>query len=214
MSEAIKLAYNQWASSYDSNQNRTRDLEAIALRELLQKMTFKQALELGCGTGKNSVWLSERVEKLIAVDFSDDMLALARAKVKAKNCVFVQANLMEDWNFASGLKFDLLSFSLVLEHLEDLNLLFQKASKVVAAGGIIYVGELHPFKQYAGTKARFDSEEGVKELTCFTHSISEFIDAADAAGFSFLRLKEYFDADSPGSLPRILGLVFQKNADA
>ena len=53
----IREAYNHWSAQYDTNMNPTRDLEGVALREMLADLSFKQVLEIGCGTGKNTAWL-------------------------------------------------------------------------------------------------------------------------------------------------------------
>ena len=53
-------AYNKWSEQYDTNINRTRDLEAVALRKTLSVIPFKRCLEIGCGTGKNTEWLVNR----------------------------------------------------------------------------------------------------------------------------------------------------------
>jgi len=50
----VKEAYKQWAKQYDTDQNKTRDLEALSLRETLKEINFKNGLEIGCGTGKNT----------------------------------------------------------------------------------------------------------------------------------------------------------------
>jgi ubiquinone/menaquinone biosynthesis C-methylase UbiE len=54
---SIEKAYDFWANQYDTNQNRTRDLDKISTIETLSKYDFKSVLELGCGTGKNTKWL-------------------------------------------------------------------------------------------------------------------------------------------------------------
>ena len=38
-------------------------------------------MELGCGTGKNTVWLAGRARALVALDFSDGMLTRARERL-------------------------------------------------------------------------------------------------------------------------------------
>jgi len=53
-------AYNSWASQYDTDENKTRDLEAKALREVFSIISFNTVLEIGCGTGKNSEWLLQK----------------------------------------------------------------------------------------------------------------------------------------------------------
>jgi hypothetical protein len=36
----VQQAYNTWASQYDTNSNKTRDLKAIALRKTLADISF------------------------------------------------------------------------------------------------------------------------------------------------------------------------------
>lgn len=66
----IRQAYNQWAVLYDFNQNKTRDLEAISLRSLVNGIYFENCLEIGRGTGKNTRWLITRAKHVKAVDLS------------------------------------------------------------------------------------------------------------------------------------------------
>ncbi|HNQ00381.1 MAG TPA: class I SAM-dependent methyltransferase, partial [Bacteroidia bacterium] len=142
----IQSAYNQWAEQYDSNKNRTRDLEATALRKSLGNFSFRNCLEIGCGTGKNTVWLEQRVEKMLAVDLSSDMLKKAAMKIQKPHVHFAQADILKDWQFAGNEKFDLVVFSLVLEHIENLDRVFEKLALVTSNNALIYIGELHPFK--------------------------------------------------------------------
>lgn len=205
----VKEAYNSWAEQYDTNLNKTRDLEAICLRNTLASIPFTYCLEIGCGTGKNTEWLVTKATALTSVDFSAEMLAKAKEKIKATNVQFHQADITHDWDFVSN-TYDLATFSLVLEHIEDLNTIFQKLSGAITPGGYIYIGELHPFKQYAGSKARFDTQEGQQVVTCYTHNISDFTHAAKAHGFAIADINEYFDQDDRTNIPRILVLLLKK----
>jgi len=54
----VQQAYSQWAQQYDTNDNKTRDLEGKALRECLAGMQANYCLEIGSGTGKNTLWLA------------------------------------------------------------------------------------------------------------------------------------------------------------
>jgi ubiquinone/menaquinone biosynthesis C-methylase UbiE len=206
----VKEAYNTWADQYDKIENKTRDLEAISLRTTLADIDFNECLEIGCGTGKNTEWLITKANKIIAVDFSDEMLAKAKAKINAEKVQFIQADITKEWSFINR-QFDMIIFSLVLEHIEDLNAIFKKLSKAVKDNGYVYVGELHPFKQYNGTKARFETNEGLKIVTCFNHNISDFTMAAMQNGFEIISLQEYFDDNDRTTIPRILTLFFRKN---
>lgn len=206
---SIREAYNNWAILYDTNQNKTRDLEGLALRTVLDDISFERSLEIGCGTGKNTSWLAERAKRHTAVDFSEEMLAKAKAKNKGSQVDFKQADITEPWLFTDG-KYDLIGFSLILEHIENLDHIFKEIVKIMDAGGYVYIGELHPFKQYSGSGARFDTAEGQQAVTCFTHHISEFTTLAKKYGFEIITLNEYFDDDQSGTLPRILNLLLRK----
>ncbi len=205
----VKQAYNIWADQYDSNSNKTRDLEAISLRTTLADVSFDNCLEIGCGTGKNTEWLVGKAKQVTAVDFSDEMLAKAKGKIKADNVQFVQADITENWAFVHK-QYDLVTFSLVLEHIENLEDIFKKLSNVIARNGYVYIGELHPFKQYTGTKARFDTAEGQQIVTCFNHNISDFTVAAKDNGFEIVDIAEYFDDNDRTGLPRILTLLLRR----
>lgn len=77
-------------------------------------------------------------------------------------------------------------------------------------GGLLYLGELHPFKQYQGSKARFDTGAGVFELECFVHHVSDYFKAAHHNRLSCIKLNEWFDEDDHTRLPRLLTMVFEK----
>ncbi len=110
-------AYNNWAETYDSVENKTRDLEANAIRSVLKDTQANRILEIGCGTGKNTAWLVKKCDQLIAVDFSKEMLQVAQQKIKNNKIIFAEADITKPWTFGSA---DLITCSLVLEHIEDL----------------------------------------------------------------------------------------------
>ena len=205
----LRESYNDWSAQYDTNVNPTRDLEAVVLREVLKEVSFKRVLEIGCGTGKNTAWLVNRAEAVTAVDFSEKMLAKAKMKITSKKIRFVQADILDVWDFTEN-KYDLIVFSLVLEHIEDLNLVFEKVVAVTRTGSYVYIGELHPFKQYLGSKARFETEAGMQVLTCFEHHISDFLRAAFCSDFELIALNEHFDNEDSSKPPRILSILFRK----
>jgi predicted TPR repeat methyltransferase len=202
-------AYDQWAASYNEGQNLTRDLELKAKKEVLKNIQFSKVLELGCGTGKNTEWLFPLAEKIVAVDFSENMLLKAAERVKSKKVQFIQANINQPWTFLKE-PVNLISCSLVLEHIESLQPIFEKASQSLISGGYFYIGELHPFKQYAGSKARFVKENETIILDCYTHSLSEYIQLALATTFSLVQINEWMDENEEQKIPRILTLLFKK----
>jgi ubiquinone/menaquinone biosynthesis C-methylase UbiE len=205
----VTQAYNHWAHQYDTNENKTRDLEAVALREVLSGVEFDNCLEMGCGTGKNTEWLETKAKHVTGVDLSEEMLNKAKQKITSEKVRFLHANMNSNKEYSDRM-YDLITFSLVLEHVEDIDPALQKVSKVLNTGGYIYIGELHPFKQYTGSKARFETENGTQIVPCFNHHISDFTGWAKKNGFEIKEVKEFFDDGDRNTVPRILSLLLKK----
>ena len=206
----IKEAYKEWSNQYDTNENKTRDLEAVALRAVLSKIDINKVLEFGCGTGKNTVWFEQNAKEILSADFSEAMIAKAAEKINSPKVQFTVADINEPWDFSKE-KYDLVSFSLVLEHIQNIEAVFNKINQVTESGAFVYIGELHPFKQYAGSKARYTAPEGEQIVTCYTHNMSDFITAANKYNFSLMDLEEWFDNNDRSQIPRILTLLFKKH---
>ncbi len=204
----VQQAYNAWSETYDTVENKTRDLEARALRESISGENL-EILEIGCGTGKNTEFLQTKAGHLTAADFSAEMLAIAKSKITGETVEFRQFDLRESWDFGEN-SFDLITCSLALEHIENIDFVFSEASRVLRVGGKFYFGELHPFKQYQGSKARFETGVGVFELECFTHHVSEFFSAAKNNNFEVAELNEWFDDDDKAQIPRLLTMLLVK----
>lgn len=203
----VEEAYKHWANQYDTNLNKTRDLEARSLRENLNEIQFQNCLEIGCGTGKNTEWLITKGEDILSIDLSEEMLQIAKQKISNENVTFLKFDINNEWNFTNQ-KFDLIVCSLVLEHIENIERIFQLMNQHLLPGGTIYIGEFHPFKQYSGSKPRFENENGEQEVSTFVHNVSEYAQLAKANNLKLIDINEYFDDDN--SLPRILSLILKK----
>ena len=153
----------------------------------------------------------EKAKSLVAADFSEEMLMKAKEKITAPNVVFHPMDMRQKWAFENG-TFDLITCSLALEHIENIGFVFQEVQRVLKPNGRFYFGEFHPFKQYQGSKARFDTENGVFELECFVHHVSDFFQAGIQNGLTCVDTKEWFDEDDRTTIPRILTMVFEKKS--
>ena len=205
----IQTAYNEWSESYDAHQNLTRDLDARVLREIFVNQKFDSILETGCGTGKNTVFLAQIGQRVHALDFSQGMIEKAKAKVQAENVRFETADLTKRWQCEDS-AYDLIVCCLVLEHIANLNHIFSETARTLTQGGKFFINELHPFKQYQGTKARFEKGTTIIEVDVFVHHISDFIHAAEGNGLKLERFDEYWHADNQGKPPRLISLLFEK----
>ena len=205
----IQNAYNEWSGIYDSNENLTRDLDRKVTRETLASQVFDSILELGCGTGKNTEFLVQIGANVHALDFSEGMLEKAKQKVKAGNIRFSMADLTKRWPCEDG-TYDLIVCNLVLEHIDDFGHIFSEAARTLQPNGKFFINELHPFKQYKGTKARFERGTEIIELEVFIHHISDFTNAAATNGMILVRLNEFWHEQDGNKPPRLISFMFQK----
>lgn len=205
----IEDAYDEWSEIYDTNQNLTRDLDAAILRATFAGRHFESILEIGCGTGKNTEFLAQIGTRVDALDFSEGMILKAKEKVQAANVRFQMADLTKRWPCEDS-TYDLIVCCLVLEHIADLAHIFAESARTLREGGRFFVSELHPFKQYAGTKARFERGAKIVEVDAFVHHISDFTNAATNNELKLIALKEHWHTQDDGKPPRIVSFVFQK----
>jgi malonyl-CoA O-methyltransferase len=166
-------------------------------------------MELGCGTGKNTALLAGIARNILALDFSPGMLRQAKAKIDSGNVLFVVADLTKPWPCRSE-SCELIVCNLVLEHVEDLVPVFAQASQVLTAGGRFFISELHPFRQYQGKQALFQSDEGTVAIRAFVHHLSDFIDAAEKNGLLFKTMKEWWHEEDQNNVPRLVSFTFEK----
>ncbi len=206
----IAAAYDRWSAQYDHDRNPTRDLDAIVLPRVLGALRPRATLETGCGTGKNTGFLASISQSVLAVDFSAGMLARAAGRELPQHVRFAEADLLQRWP-VDDRSIDLVSCSLVLEHLRDLAPYFHEAARVLATGGHLWVCELHPYKQYAGSQARFaDASGDTVKVDAFTHHLSDFTAAATSAGLRLQRLDEWWHPDETAAMPRLISFLFQR----
>ena len=205
----IRQAYDEWAEIYDSNENPTRDVNYRAIREEKLELSGKKVLEIGCGTGINTVYLAQKAQRVVGVDFSDQMLAKAHQQISQDNITFIQADITNPWSFKDE-SFDLVVGNLVLEHIQRLGHVFEETYRVLLPGGKYYFAELHPYQQLGQSQAKFVSQQTGEEVLvdAFMHSVSEYINTALSVGFTLNKMHEYHKKGE--KIPRLLTLLFEK----
>ncbi len=205
----IQQAYTDWSATYDQDQNLTRDLDEIVTRATLASLHSNSTIEIGCGTGKNTALLARISQHVTAMDFSEGMIEKARERLSVDNVSFIGADISKPWQFGDG-SFELIVCNLVLEHIADLSFVFAEAARVLRKGGWFFVSELHPFRQYQGTQARFERNGKRTQIPAFVHHISDFIAAGEANKLSLAGMKEWWHCEDQNKPPRIVSFMFHK----
>lgn len=200
-SDEIVAAYDRWAATYDTDENRTRDLDAQVVQGWLPDLHGRDVFEFGAGTGKNTVVVAAVARSLTSVDVSPGMLTRAQARPGTSSVRFVQLAPDDDWPVAPS-SVDVVMTNLVLEHLPAVAAFVERAAGAVRPGGLVLVSELHPERQRRGSRAR-----GADDVTppCFLHPIEEYVAAAHDTGLVIEHCDQPVELDAaPDAPPRLV----------
>jgi SAM-dependent methyltransferase len=183
-----RTGYGAWAPTYEGTVLDAMDVELLdALTELHPAGAV--VADLGCGSGRTGAWLRAHGAAAIdGVDVTPEMLELARARA-------VFRTLTEADVAATGLPsgaYDLVTTSLVDEHLDDLRPLYAEAARLLRPGGTYVIVGLHPhFIMASGMPTHFDDAAGEPvAIVTHVHQLSDQVAAGHAAGLRLAELRE------------------------
>lgn len=194
---STREGYDQWSAVYDTDGNPLIALEEPRVAELLGEVRGLSVCDIGCGTGRHAVRLAAAGARVTAVDFSEGMLAQARAKAGSGMVNFVRHDIGTRLPLADG-AFDRVICCLVVDHVRDLDHLFSEMGRVCAASGRIVVSSMHPAMMLQGVQARFnDPATGEKVYPeSVPNQLSDYVMAALRAGLRIDHLSEHMIDES------------------
>lgn len=147
----IKEFYRLQASLYDATRWLTLHGRRAAVRAL-DIGAHHDILEIGCGTGLNFPMLAERVDHprmIVGVDFSPDMLAVARRRVLVggwKNIDVIEADAS---HLALGRRFDRVLFAYSASMMPAWKEALARAREHLTPGGRITVLDFGDFRGWS-----------------------------------------------------------------
>ena len=179
-SKTNKYNYDAWSDSYDKKQNPTVAIDDLYFPTFYENWKDNKVLKIGCGTGRHTVRLVKQGNTVVGLDISAGMLK--KAKEKVPSVTFIHSDFMDhQFNESS---FDNILMSLVLEHIDDIDLFFKRVHLILKKGGKILISELHPDRAKGGSFAKFKSTDGKQiNLSSKYHSEQQIMQAAERAGF-------------------------------
>ena len=193
-------AYDRWAPTYDKPNPLVALDQAVLSRHLDTvgtNLDGLRALDLGCGTGRNSHMLRNLGAKVTAVDFSTRMLDVGISKTNASDIRFVTHDLTEPLPLPDA-SHDVVVCTLVLEHIEHLLPVFREMRRVCSPAGWVYVSDVHPVMRMRGGQAQFSDRVRGEEVRPHGrgHQISEYVMSILQAGLCIVEMDEQFGTEA------------------
>lgn len=185
----VRSGYGEWAATYEETVDDAMDIELLDGLRVVDWSAARHAVDLGCGTGRTGAWLRERgVGAVDGVDVTPAMLARARERG-------IYERLVEADVTATGLPagaYDLVTTSLVDEHLSELAPLYSEAFRLAAPGASYALAGIHPqFLMTAGIPTHFDRPDGEGvAIDTHLHLLSDHVSEGLAAGWTLVEMRE------------------------
>jgi len=185
----VRTGYGEWVATYERIVEDAMDIALLDALTTPPWQALRSAADLGCGTGRTGAWLRQHgVGEIDGVDLTPEMLALARSKGVYRRLVAADLG-------ATGLEsaaYDLVTVSLVDEHLPDLRPLYAEAWRLAKLGGFFVLVGYHPhFIMVSGMPTHYTSGSGEPvAIDTHVHLLSDHITTALNAGWALAEMKE------------------------
>ncbi len=188
---SVNEGYNRWAEFYDADDIPLHLLEEPLVDAALGDITKLRILDVGCGTGRETLRLAKTGAVMIGIDQSEGMLSQAKKKVATESVTFIQADADKRFPFESY-SFDRVVSFLALEHFTDLKFTFSECRRVCLRDGFIFLTAMHPAMTLKGVQARYTDKFGQKCYPkSFPYQISDYLNAATDAGLRLFKISEH-----------------------
>ncbi len=200
----LKAGYDLWATIYDEELNPLVVLEEPVVRSWIERPAGLHVADVGCGTGRHTLWLADAGANVDAYDASCGMMGKARAKLTERSVRFVEHELPAPLPVADD-TYDLVLLALVADHLADLGAVQRELYRVLRPAGQLMVTVLHPAMNLLGLTARFSHPEDGREVrvAAFEHTYADYVMSAVRAGLVIEELVEQkVDAALVAKAPR------------
>jgi SAM-dependent methyltransferase len=133
----VAEGYRAWAGRYDQPGNGLIDTEQPVVRNILDGLPRGRALDAACGTGRHAEYLVSLGYRVIGVDGSPQMLAVARAKLP--DTEFREGDL--DRLPVPDQHVDVVVCGLAMNHVLDLAPVLAEFARVLRPGGHLVISD-------------------------------------------------------------------------
>jgi len=137
--------------------------------------------DTACGTGKYTIEFHKKGADVIGIDFSKQMLEVARNKYPAIK--FYQIDLEKKLSFRNQ-QFDKVNCAQTLKHLRNIKPTLKEFFRVLRKDGILVFSVTHPEMDWGGFEMKDRPDFVLSENSdIFHHQFKDYFNAINQAGF-------------------------------
>lgn len=198
-------AYDLWSEVYDTDGNFLQALDTIEMRELLPRALqalpstgpFK-AVDLGCGTGRNTLQLLEypQTHEIVGLELSPKMMEIAKSACETRLAESSETRTLtfETYDMivsrcippASAKAAGLVVSTLVLEHVPS-DVFFETCANLLRPGGVLLCTNMHAGMGKVSQAGFVDPKTGDKiRPVSYAHTVDEVVRSAKKAGLELV----------------------------
>lgn len=214
----LQDGYARWSATYDQERNGLIEAEEPRVAALAEQIgPVRVALDVATGTGRFALRWARAGATVVALDQSDAMLAVARAKAQAEGLpiTFTMHPIEAPLPFPSD-AFDLVSCGLALCHVAELAGVVREMGRVLRPGGHLLLTDFHPEAVARGWRTEFAQEDALYYLPTVGHTRHQYLEAVQAAGCAVLHVEDLLLRAAPrDSFPAHLDVdrLFRESGD-
>lgn len=173
-----KNVFEQMAKRYDTEER--IELAKIISTEVRKKLLDAQSktlIDYGSGTGLVSLALTDLVDSVLLIDSSEQMLAVAKAKIAQKELNHAQVLHTDFTKKLPTVKADIVLMSLVLLHIPETKTILQNLYRILNEHGQLIIVDFDENEQVSHPLIHSGfSHEGLKQVLAEVGFISTEIE--------------------------------------
>jgi len=132
--------WSRFANNF--NEDQTYVVGGAVQQAILERLSVEsdlgELIELGCGAGFFTKVLAANSSHITATDFSDEMLAEAKNRLKDYQNVVVEKADCEKTDFPDG-KFDSVFMANLIHIIENPSIVLQESYRILKDGGVLFI---------------------------------------------------------------------------
>jgi len=213
--------YDRYAKEYMNLRrmmfSENKNSEFYAVLNQLGNIKNKKILDLGSGFGDYVKSYSARGAIVTGIDNSEKFITYAK-KRKIKNAQFIKHDISTTFPFPKY-NFDIITSTLVFDHIKDINFLFKECRRVLKKEGIMifaitnpllyqeksivgyfkFLGKSFIFGDYFKRRKIIRRWGGTARMTHFHKTLEDYFDAFLNNGFKLLKFREPYTKSKKSS---------------